>query len=190
MNSENKRGILVVLSGPSGCGKDTVMSALSKRDESICLSVSATTRPQREGETDGVDYYFLSTKQFESKIENDEFVEYVQYAEYYYGTLKSEIERIISGGKSVVLVIEVKGAANIISKYPDCLSVFLMPPSLAVLESRLRKRATEDNDTIERRMRIAEDEIEKSKQYKYVVVNDNLDTAIETVYNIIDNYRK
>lgn len=189
MINNEKNGALIVLSGPSGCGKDTVMRALLERDSNIRVSVSATTRAPREDEADGVDYYYFSIDEFEQKIEENEFIEYVQYAGNYYGTLKSEVNRLIDEGKKVVLVIEVKGAANIIARYPDCLSIFLMPPSLKILADRLRSRGTDTEDEITKRLSLAEDEIEKSTHYKYVVVNDDLATAIDKVYDIIKTYK-
>ena len=177
----------IVISGPSGCGKDTVVTELRKMDSSVALAISATTRTPRGNEQDGVDYYFLEKDEFEEKIENDEFIEFVQYNGNYYGTLKSEVSRLAQEGKKCVLVIEVKGAANIIAKYPDCLSVFLMPPSVDELENRLRGRGTESEESIAGRLKIARDEMERRSQYKFVVVNDVLEDAVKQIYDIINN---
>ena len=188
MSNENKKGKLVVLSGPSGCGKDTVLNCLCEMDERFCPSVSATTRAPRDGETDGVHYYFISKDEFERRIENGEFVEYVEYNRNYYGTLRSEIENAVNAGRIIVLVIEVQGAANIIAQVPDAESVFLMPPSMSVLEERLRNRGTESEETIRRRLEIAKEEMEKSRLYKHVVVNDELEKTVQTVHDILTLY--
>ena len=188
MKSTDAKGVMVVLSGPSGCGKDTVLNRLLEMDSRIKPSVSATTRKPRSDEKEGESYYFLTKDAFEEKIENGDFIEYVQYDDNYYGTLKSEVEREINLGNVVVLVIEVKGAANIISKFPDALSIFLMPPSTGILEERLRHRGTDDEQTIRKRLAIAADEMEKSRIYKHVVVNDDLDKAVCTIYDIIKVY--
>lgn len=188
MDSADKKGVMVVLSGPSGCGKDTVLNRLLQMDETIKPSVSATTRAPRKDETEGVSYYYISKEDFERKIENDEFIEYVCYDGNYYGTLRSEVSRVVDNGGVIVLVIEVKGAANIIARYPDAVSVFLMPPSKDILEERLRRRGTDDEETIRSRLQIAVDEMEKSRLYKHVVVNDDLDVAVQTVYDIIKMY--
>ena len=188
MNTDGNKGVMVVLSGPSGCGKDTVLNRLLEMDKTIKPSVSATTRSPRRDEVEGESYYFLSKEDFEQKIEDGDFIEYVQYDNNYYGTLKSEVTRVTDNGGVIVLVIEVKGAANIIAKYPEAVSVFLMPPSKDILEERLRKRGTDDEDTIRKRLLIAADEMEKSRIYRHVVVNDDLDKTVSTVYDIIKMY--
>lgn len=188
MTEQEPKGKLVVLSGPSGCGKDTVLNCLCEMDGRFCPSVSATTRLPREGETEGVHYYFLSREEFERRIAAGEFVEYVEYNGNYYGTLRSEIDNAVAAGRIIVLVIEVCGAANIISQFPDAESVFLMPPSVSVLEERLRKRGTENEETIRRRMKIAKEEMEKSRLYKHVVVNDVLEDTVRTVHDILTLY--
>ncbi len=181
---------LVVISGPSGAGKDTIVSRLLEKDECFSLSVSATTRAPRGEEVDGENYYFLTVEQFEEKISNDGFVEFAKYGSNYYGTLKSDVQARIENGKTVILVIEVNGAANIKKMYPGSLSIFIMPPSESVLEKRLRDRQTESEEAILKRMDIAKTEISKSKDYDYIVVNDELDKAVEDAYEIIKNQRK
>ena len=179
---------LVIVSGPSGAGKDTIVGKLLELDSRFSLSVSATTRPPRGEEKDGVDYYFYSEEVFREKISNQEFIEYANYGSKYYGTLRSDVEMRIANGKTVILVIEVQGAENVKKMYPDVLSVFIMPPSEDVLEKRLRRRMTDSEDAISKRLDIAKGEIKKSVNYDYIVVNDELETAVTETYNIIKNH--
>ena len=176
---------LVVVSGPSGAGKDTVVRGVLDKDSGISLAVSATTRSVRGTEQDGVDYYFLTEEEFLRKIENDEFIEHAQYGSNYYGTLKSDVQMRIADGKIVVLVIEVQGAENIRKMYPQSHSVFIMPPSVEVLENRLRNRKTETEEAIQKRLAIAKGEIAKSVDYDFVVINDDLSVAVDNLHNII-----
>ncbi len=176
---------LIVVSGPSGAGKDTVVRGILDRDEHFSLAVSATSRAVRGAEQDGVDYYFLTEDEFLKRVNNDEFIEYAQYGSNYYGTLKTDVLQRIDNGKTVILVIEVQGAENIRKMYPQSRSVFIMPPSVEVLEKRLRERETETEEAIKKRLSIAKSEIEKSVNYDFIVVNDALDAAIDELYNII-----
>lgn len=178
---------LIIVSGPSGAGKDTVVNEVLKLDDRLSLSVSATSRSVRGDEKDGVNYYFLSEKDFLEKVDNDEFIEYAQYGSSYYGTLKYDVIKRIENGKKVILVIEVQGAEKVKKMYPDSLSVFIMPPSTEVLENRLRSRKTDSEQAILNRLEIAENEIKKSVNYDYIVVNDVLETAVNELYNIINN---
>ena len=184
MNSK-KRGMLVLYTGSSGVGKGTIMQELLKRDKNIRLSVSNTTRPPREGEIDGVHYNFVTKEQFESLIQKDGYLEYAEYCGNYYGTPKQQVEDLLSQGYDVFLEIEVCGGLQIMKKYPDVLSIFVLPPSLDTLEKRLRRRGTEDEETILKRLGEAKREIECSEKYKYVVVNDKLEDAVDEILDII-----
>lgn len=178
---------LIVISGPSGAGKDTIMRQILAQDDRFSLSVSATTRKPRPGEQDGKDYYFMSEEEFSEKIKNDEFIEYTQYGNNFYGTLKTDVEGRILNGKIVCLVIEVCGGANIKRLYPDCLSVFIMPPSLEILSQRLRARCSEGEAEIQKRLEIAKTEIEQKNNYDVIIENDILDKTVKNVYSIILN---
>lgn len=184
MNSK-KRGMLVLYTGSSGVGKGTIMQELLKRDKNIRLSVSNTTRPPREGEIDGVHYNFVTKEQFESLIQKDGYLEYAEYCGNYYGTPKQQVEDLLNQGYDVFLEIEVCGGLQIMKKYPDVLSIFVLPPSIDTLEKRLRRRGTEDEETILKRLGEAKREIEFSEKYKYVVVNDRLEDAVDEILDIL-----
>ena len=184
MNSK-KKGMLVLYTGSSGVGKGTIMQELLKRDKNIRLSVSNTTRPPREGEIDGVNYNFVTKEQFESLIQKDGYLEYAEYCGNYYGTPKQQVEDLLSQGYDVFLEIEVCGGLQIMEKYPDVLSIFVLPPSIDTLEKRLRRRGTEDEETILKRLGEAKREIECSEKYKYVVVNDKLEDAVDEILDIV-----
>lgn len=183
MNS--KKGRLVLYTGSSGVGKGTIMSELLKRDDNIRLSVSNTTRAPRDGEVDGVHYNFVTKEQFEDLISKDGFLEYAQYCENYYGTPKKQVEDMLADGKCVFLEIEVQGGLQILEKYPDVLSIFILPPSIETLSERLHGRGTENEETIQKRLAEAENEISFKDRYKYNVVNDNLDVAVEEILEIL-----
>lgn len=185
MNSK-KRGRLVLYTGSSGVGKGTIMAELIKRDPNIRLSVSNTTRAPRDGEIDGVHYNFVTKEQFEELISNDGYLEYAQYCDNFYGTPKQQVEDMLNEGYDVFLEIEVQGGLQILEKYPDVLSIFILPPSIDVLEKRLRKRGTEEEDTILKRLSEAEREISFKDRYKYNVVNGDLETAVEEILNILN----
>ncbi len=181
----NSRGMLILFSGPSGVGKDTVLDVVLKKEKSLQKSVSITTRNKRENEVDGKDYYFISIPEFERMINNGEVLEFARYGRNLYGTPKAPVDRWLAEGKTVILKIEVKGAAKIKKKYPDAVAIFLMPPSMDELESRLRFRGTESEEDIRRRLEIARNEVKKSADYDYVVVNDSIDCASDNVLTII-----
>lgn len=182
---QNSEGMLVLFSGPSGVGKDTVLDIILSKDECLQRSVSLTTREKRSGETDGEDYYFITKEEFSQMIKDGQVLEYAQYGENIYGTPKAPVDMWLNEGKTVILKIEVKGAQKIRELYPEALSIFLLPPSMGVLEDRIRRRATESEDDINRRLEIAKNEILRSADYDFVVVNDNLDEASNNVLSII-----
>lgn len=182
----NKKGMLVILSAPSGCGKDTVFKALCKRRNDIVESVSATTRAPRDGEVDGVNYYFKTVGEFEKMIANNGLLEYAKYNNCYYGTPVDGVQNAVDAGKVCFLIIEVQGAQSIMKMCPDAVSIFLLPPSMEVLEHRLRKRETNSPDDIKNRIDIAESEIKIAPLYKYNVVNDSLEDAVDEINEIIN----
>lgn len=176
---------IVVLSAPSGTGKDTIAAKLIQCDSRLELSCSATTRKKRGSEQEGVDYYFMSPEEFDGIIKDGGFIEYAQYGRNKYGTLKSDVTRRIDAGKTVILVIDVQGGESIRKMYPGALTVFILPPSSEELERRLRARGTDSDEEISERIKIAETEMKRAQEYDYAVINDDLDTAVKEVYNII-----
>lgn len=181
----DKKGVLLILSGPSGCGKDTIIKELKERYGDIKQSVSATTRAMREGEVDGVDYYFTDVASFEENIKNGYFLEYVKYGDNYYGTPKKAVDEMIDSGVSVLLKIEVEGAGNVRKLYPDIVSVFIIPPSMQVLSERLRGRGTETDESFSKRIETARDELKRASEYDYVVINDDLEQCVAGVCAIL-----
>lgn len=180
------KGMLVVLSAPSGCGKDTVFKELCKIRNDVVESVSATTRKARKGEQDGVNYFFLSEKDFEKMIDDGGLLEYAQYNNCYYGTPVMGVNKAIEDGKICFLIIEVQGAQRVKDLYPDCLSIFLLPPSFEVLEKRLRNRDSEsDEEIIKSRLDIAKVELSYKDKYDYTVVNDDLDECVNKINKIL-----
>jgi guanylate kinase len=177
--------MLIVLSGPSGSGKDTVLGELASLVDDLELSVSLTTRKRRPWEIDGTHYTFVGRAFFEEKLCNEEILEYTCYNGNYYGTPKNAVDDWLARGKTVILKIEVEGAARIRSLYPDCVSVFLLPPSLEALSQRLFARESEDEAEIARRMEIAKGELAHAKDYDYLILNDVLDYAVSDFRAII-----
>ncbi len=185
MSEDVKRGKLFVYSGASGVGKGTIMKELLEKDKSICLSVSATTREPRPGEENGVQYFFVSREEFDKMVAEDGFMEHATYCNNSYGTPKKAVEEKLAAGYNVFLEIEVKGALNIIEKYPDCVSIFILPPSFETLEKRLRLRNTETEEQIRNRLETAMREIKLSEVYDYSVINDDISKAVEDVLAIV-----
>ncbi len=178
------KGMLIVVSGPSGCGKGTVLAEILKSDK-IFYSVSATTRSPRPDETDGVNYFFLTKEKFVQLIEEDGMLEYASYCGNYYGTPKRPVEDMLEQGKHVILEIEVQGAMKIMEKRPEALFVFILPPSLKELERRLNKRGTEAEDVIKKRLSEAAGEIKLAYKYDYAVINGELSDAVNDLKAII-----
>jgi guanylate kinase len=176
---------IFVITGPSGVGKGTLIRALMERLPGLELSISATTRPPRAGERDGVDYYFLGPEEFERHVRAGDFVEHADYAGRRYGTLLSELERRMEHGSAVVLEIEVQGARQVRRSVPDAVQVFIAPPSLDALRTRLIGRGTDDPQEVECRLRVAEQELQAQPEFAHVVVNDRLDDARERLTEIV-----
>ena len=179
-----KKGLLFVISAPAGAGKNTLVNLL--KTEFLCVeeTVSCTTRPKRDNEKDGYEYFFISKEAFQKKVKADAFVEHNQVLEEYYGTLKSEVTKIQSQGKHVVAVIEVKGGLQVKKQMDDAILIFIQPPSIAVLKKRLKKRNTESAEIIEGRLKLAEEELKKAPSYDYQLVNDDLDQAYQVLRSI------
>lgn len=182
----NNKGSLIVISGPSGSGKDSVCERLKEYNDNFWVSISCTTRKPRQGEEDGINYFFINKEKFENKIKKDEFLEYAIYNNNYYGTPKDKINDYLNKGIDVILVIEVQGALKIKHKVPEAIFIFLMPPTMRDLVYRLKKRGTESKDKIIERFKKAYKEINELNKYNYVVVNDELDKAAKKVNSIIE----
>lgn len=188
MMKTTDKGMLIVLSAPSGCGKGTMIAEIL-RHPGFFLSVSATTRQPREGEKDGVDYYFTDREGFEELIRTGGVLEYASYCGNYYGTPLGKVEEKLGEGLNVLLEIEVEGAMKIKRQRPDALLIFVLPPSMAELRRRLEKRGTETEDVIDRRLAAAAREIEAARNYDYVIVNDDLERAVGDFIGIVNARR-
>lgn len=201
----NKEGILLVICGPSGVGKGTVCKEFLDKNRNIKLSVSATTRSPRIGEVDGVSYHFLEIGQFEKMVENGEFIEYARVYDNYYGTPKAEVLKNLQNGEDVLLEIDIQGAMQVKSSYPDAVFVFILPPSLRELRDRIVKRGSETEESLKLRFGSAYDEICKIEHFDYFVVNDDIEKAVRQLEcimmaeknrvlrnkeNILENFRE
>lgn len=184
--SKNKEGMLIVLSGPSGSGKGTIVKSLLEKRKDTVLSISMTTRDPRFGEQEGVHYFFRTREEFEQIIANDGFLEYAEYNGNYYGTPIAPIQRWLYEGKNVILEIEVQGAEKVMDKREDLVSIFLAVPSMEELEHRLRGRGTETDEVIGRRLAAAQHELTCVSRYQYVVLNDEVEQAVARINTIID----
>ena len=183
-------GKLIIFSAPSGAGKTTIVKHLLESNLNLQFSISAASRPKRPNETDGKDYYFISAEDFRQKIKNDEFLEWEEvYKDHFYGTLKSEVERILNQGNNVIFDVDVVGGLNIKKYYGDkVLSVFVMPPSIKHLEQRLRGRATDTEENLKKRIEKAEHELSYKDGFDYVLVNDELKTAFAEAEKVVEKF--
>lgn len=181
----SNNGLLIVLSGPSGSGKDTVLERLINLDSNVVKAISTTTRQLREGEINGKDYFFISEQEFFEAIKNKELLEYTNYCGNYYGTLKNFVKTLQNDKKDVILKIEVEGATQIKEKCPDVLRIFILPPSINALKKRLSGRGTETTENLEKRLDSAKKEIKASLNYDYIVVNDDADECAKNILSII-----
>lgn len=180
-----RKGILIIVSGFSGAGKGTLVKKLIEEYDGYALSISATTRQPRTGEEDGREYFFLQKEQFERKIAENGLIEYATYCDNYYGTPREYVEKQLADGKDVILEIEIQGALKVKKQYDDALLLFVMPPSAAELRRRLVGRGTETEEVIAKRMRRAAEEAEGIEEYEYIVVNDDLNTCVRQLHEII-----
>lgn len=182
----NNEGFVLVVSAPSGCGKDTIIAeVLKKLDGKAVLSVSMTTRAMRDGEAEGVNYFYVSKDEFFKHIEDGDMLEYTNYGSNYYGTPIKPVKVQLEQGKIVILIIEVEGGGNVKKAFPDAKKIFIIPPSMEVLEGRLRSRGTDSDESIVSRLEIAKNELKRANEYDYIVENDNLNEAVLDVLAII-----
>lgn len=182
----HKRGLLIVVSGPSGAGKGTICRGLLKKKDDIIVSISSTTRQPRNGEAHGVNYYFKTKEEFESMIEQDEWLEYAQVYDNYYGTPKQFVIDKIQSGHDILLEIDIQGALQVRKKYPEGVFVFILPPNMQELKHRIIGRGSETAESLEKRFSSAYEEIDFIKKYDYYIINDELDKAVNTLVSIID----
>lgn len=180
-----KKGLLVVISAPSGGGKGTIIKELFNRDPNLRFSISATTRSPRPGEENGKQYYFISREEFEGLIGEGKMLEYAEYVGNYYGTPRDPVEEWTAQGHDVILEIEVQGGAQVKKLMPECVSIFVVPPSMKVLGERLRGRGTEEEDVVQKRLAAAREEIPHGREYDYIVTNDRLEDAVEDICSIL-----
>lgn len=182
----NKNGLLIVVSAPSGCGKDTIVNKVLENlgDEAI-VSVSMTTRQMRPGEKEGVNYYYVSQQEFQNHIDNGDMLEYACYGNNFYGTPIAPVKKQLAQGKIVFLIIEVEGGKNVKSIFPDAKKIFIIPPSMEELESRLRSRGTDSEESIKKRLFIAKTELQRAHEYDFIVENNVLEDAVNDIMSII-----
>lgn len=183
------RGILIVVSGFSGAGKGTLMNRLIQEYDNYALSISATTRAPRAGEEDGREYFFIDKREFEKRIDAGGFIEYACYCDNYYGTPKDYVQKQLEAGKNVVLEIEIQGAMKIKKLFPMALLLFVMPPDVAELERRLNGRGTETFEVMDKRIRRAAEEAEGIEDYDYILINDDLETCVKQLHEIVEAAR-
>ena len=179
-------GRLIIISGPSGVGKDSAISRIRWLNKRILLSISFTTRPMRPGEKDKKSYNFVSVEEFEDKIKNDEFLEYTKYCDNYYGTLKSPIVSALNSKHDIILKIDVDGAEKVKKSGLNCISIFISPPSFNELKDRINTRGLSEGDLIDKRLERLSYELEKSKSYDYIVVHDKVDSCVDEILEILE----
>ena len=184
-----KTGRLFIVSAPSGAGKTTLCNAVLKRFPTLCYSISHTTRAPRPGEQDGVDYFFISEDEFKERIRQDIWAEWAAVYGHYYGTSARFIDRHLSAGKDILLDIDYNGTRQILTRYPDSITIFIMPPSLASLEQRLLNRGSDSAETIAKRLKNAKTEMAQKDHYQHIVVNDSLSRAIDRLSAILSEHR-
>ncbi len=185
----NNKGLLIVISGPSGVGKGTIVKELTTKLPAK-LSISATTRAKRDNEVDGQDYYFLTQEQFETRIKEQSLLEYAIYNNNYYGTPREQVLYELNNNHNIIVEIEVNGAKQIKKSYPEAILIYILPPTMAELKARLKKRGTETPDQIEQRLNIAYQEINQVDLYDHAIINDNLDRTTNKIITIIRKYQK
>ncbi|MDF2674011.1 MAG: guanylate kinase [Clostridiales bacterium] len=183
------KGLLVVISGPSGAGKGTLCKVLLERNKELKLSVSCTTRSPRAAEREGINYFFITKDKFDEMKEKDEFLEYAEVYGNYYGTPMSYVNKVLEEGKDVILEIDIQGALKVKNKYPDGVFIFIMPPTMDELKNRIKKRGSETEESLLRRFRSAFEELNYLSSYNYVVINDEIDPAVNKLENIISAER-
>src|SRR6056297_1461094 len=188
IQSKFHKGCLFIVSAPSGAGKSTLCQAVRERFPDLVYSISFTTRSPRAGEKDGVDYFFISPSEFEARIGRGDWVEWAKVHGHYYGTSADFLNQQLSAGRRVLLDIDVAGAKQILNRFPESVTIFIMPPSLDALRRRLETRGTDDAESIEKRLVNAEKEIAEKDFYRHVIVNDRLDAAIDAFCDIIARY--
>lgn len=186
MIKQKQTGQLIIISGTTCAGKGTVVKELLKRNDNLTVSISYTSRPKREGEIDGKDYFFVSSEEFEQKIKNNDFLEYakVQYGKYY-GTPKAEVKELLAEGKDVILEIDVQGAKQIKEMFPETILIFIMAPSMNEVKRRIKERGKESNEQIIERFKVAYNELNEINKYNYVVVNDEVENAVKKIEAIL-----
>lgn len=190
MNKNSSTKKLFVISGSSGVGKGTVLKGFLEKNPDFMLSISCTTRAPRKGEIDGVNYFFISKDEFQNCIDNDKFLEWAEFAGNRYGTKKKYIQQCLAEGKDIILEIDTQGALQVKRKMPEAVLIFICPPSIEALETRLRGRHTEDEATIQKRLQEVKTELERAENFDYKVVNDDLDKAIGDLEKIISGEQK
>lgn len=190
MNKNSGTKKLFVISGSSGVGKGTVLKGFLEKNPGFMLSISCTTRAPRKGEIDGVNYFFISKDEFQNCIDNDKFLEWAEFAGNRYGTKKKYIQQCLAEGKDIILEIDTQGALQVKKKMPEAVLIFICPPSIEALETRLRGRHTEDEATIQKRLQEVKTELERAENFDYKVVNDDLDKAISDLEKIISGEQK